>query len=432
MASEMEKPAISGNSPERISPGVQKLKSLGVEAKVVERPTGEGEAQQILAQAFQEKRTVLPCGGGTSLGVGVLPESVDIVLDMTGMNRVLAFDPWNLNLTALSGMTLNQINEYLAGQEKGFFLPLDPPLPHLATIGGVYAANTSGPSRLRYGTVRDQVLGIRGADARGREVEFGGKTVKNVSGYDLTKFFIGSAGSLCLITSLSFRVYPLPETSSLCDLIFETLEELEKFLRALRSSVLVPSAVVVTELAGGPGVSNSLGARFRVLVSFEGHRQAVERQNRDLLKLADEFGGMGKAKVGRSDMIEGLRLAVNPDGSSEDWILKISVPVARAPRAYASTGKLVRAAGLESKAILFPGNGVILLYLRKLGQEKLAHLIEELKEISQTAGGDVTPVRAPRRVLASWGTRVQPALHQYLLQPLKENLDPTGLFPPII
>jgi FAD/FMN-containing dehydrogenase len=249
-----------------VSPAVRELQSLGVEVKRVEKPLEEKEARQLLARAFQDKQTLFPCGGGTSLSSGVLPEKVDLALDTTGMNKILAFDSQNLNLEVLAGMTLDQINEFLAGQEKGFYLPLDPPFSHRATIGGAYAANSSGPLRHRYGTIRDQVLGVRGVDSRGQAVGFGGKTVKNVSGYDLTKFLIGSAGSLCLVTSLSLRVYPMPEASSLCDLVFGTLEELEKFLAAFRSSVLVPSAAVVTEIAGGPSVSSTAGARFRVMV----------------------------------------------------------------------------------------------------------------------------------------------------------------------
>jgi glycolate oxidase FAD binding subunit len=217
------------------------LETLGVHAKRLEKPSTEREAQRILARAARERMTVLPVGGATALGTGVLPEAVDLVVDTTGLAKILVFDPRNLNLAVLAGMTLDAINEQLAQHERGFFLPLDPPLSHQASIGGIYAANLSGPSRLRYGTLRDQALGVRGVDAQGREVGFGGKTVKNVSGYDLTRFFIGSAGSLCLITSLSLRVYPLPEASSLCDLSIENLEGLEKFLSALRASVLIPS-----------------------------------------------------------------------------------------------------------------------------------------------------------------------------------------------
>jgi glycolate oxidase FAD binding subunit len=358
---------------------------------------------------------------------------VDMVLVTTGMNRMLAFDPRNLNMVVLAGMTLDQINQFLVGQENGFFLPLDPPHSHRATIGGAYAANSSGPLRLRYGTLRDQVLGVRGADSQGREVGFGGKTVKNVSGYDLTKFFIGSAGSLCLITSISFRVYPLPESSSLCDLIFGTLEELEKFLGALRSSVLIPSAVVVTGLSGGPGVSDTVGMRFRVMIGFEGLKPAVERQNRELLKLADEFGGMGDVRAGRDTMVRGIRSAVDPDGFLEDPLfLKISVPIVQGPRTFAAIHKAAQSSGLPLKGALSAADGVMFIYTGGACQKNTAVFVKELKDLVTEGHGYVAPFLAHRIFLQTWGARVEPALHKLVLQPIKESLDPTGVFPPIV
>jgi FAD/FMN-containing dehydrogenase len=429
LASNQDRSSKSSETTGLLSSGVEELAFLGVQAKRVERPNTEREAQRILAQAFQDKLTVLPCGGGTAMGAGVLPESVDIALDMTGMNRILAFDPQNLNLAVLGGMTIDAINENLGGQGKGFFLPLDPPLAHRATIGGVYATNGSGPLRLRYGAIRDQVLGVRGADACGREVGFGGKTVKNVSGYDLTKFFIGSAGSLCLITSISFRVFPLPDASSLCELMFGSLEGLEKFLSALRSSVLIPSAVVVTDSAAAP-VS---GGRLRVLASFEGHSQAVDRQNKDLLKLAREFGCTGDARTERETMVKTLRSAIDPDGSTRDLLaLKLSLPISQGLRTFLAVRKLSEEHGLMAKTALLAGNGVISICIPGADQERASLLIAGIKDIAQAAGGHITPIRGHRKLLSGWGPRVEAALHRFVLQPLKEKLDPTGVFPPII
>jgi len=415
------------------SPAVRVLRSLGVQVQRVEKPIGEKEARQLLARAFQDKQTIFPCGGGTSLSSGVLPEKVDLALDTTRMNKILAFDPQNLNLEVMAGMTLDEINEFLAGQGRGFYLPLDPPLSYRATIGGAYAANSSGPLRQRYGTIRDQVLGVRGVDSRGQAVGFGGKTVKNVSGYDLTKFLIGSAGSLCLVTSLSLRVYPLPEASSLCDLVFGTLEELEKFLAAFRSSVLVPSAVVVTEIAGGPSVSSTAGARFRVIAVFEGHPLAVERQNKDLLKLAGEFGGCGQARAGREMVVRGLQSAVDPDRPLEaSLILRVSVPIGQGPRTFAEVQKLSHEHGISVKPLLFAGNGLLILYSEGTLQKKAMDLIKELQETVRAADGFVAPLLAPREILQAWGARVEPTLHRLVLGPIKEKLDPTGVFPPIL
>jgi len=416
-----------------LSPGVWGLQSLGVQFKQVQKPDREKEAREILAQAFQAKQTVFPCGGGTSLSAGVLPQSVDLALDTTGMGKVLDFDPLNLNLEVSAGMTLDQINEFLSGQGKGFFLPLDPPWSSRATIGGAYAANSSGPMRLRYGTLRDLVLGVRGIDSRGREIAFGGKTVKNVSGYDFTKFLIGSAGSLCLVTSVAVRVYPLPDASSVCDLVFETREGLEKFLAALRSSVLLPSAVVVTGLAGGPGVSDTAGIRFRVMIGFEGHGLAVERQNRDLLKLAGEFGGLGGARTGRDMMIEGIRSAVDPVRSWRDpFFLRISVPIVEGPRIFVALRRLLHDHGLLGKAALCASSGVMFLYVEGVQEKEAGDLAKDLRDLIPAGSGYVAPVLVHRGLLQGWGARVEPSLHQLAFQPIKERLDPTGVFPPIL
>lgn len=404
------------------SSGIRELAALGVHVKHVEKPAKEREVQQILARAFKEKLTVYPCGGGTALGSGVLPERVDIALDTSGMDRILAFDPMNLNVAVLAGMTLDAINEHLAGQGRGFFLPLDPPLSKRATIGGVYAANGSGPLRLRYGTVRDQALGVRGADACGNEVGFGGKTVKNVSGYDLTKFLIGSAGSLCLITSISFRVHPLPDAASVCDLTLGGLEELARFLSALRASILVPSAVVVGPADGA----------FRVLTGFEGHPQAVERENKDLLALAGQFGGTGESRGGREAMAKDLRGAIDPPGADEDGLaLKITVPIAHGPHTLVAIGKLAEECGLLAKTALCAGNGLIFLYATAK-EDAAIGLINGVKEIGRAAGGYTAPVRLHRTLLSGWGSRVDPGLQQFVLKPIKEKLDPSGVFPPIV
>lgn len=409
------------------------LEALGVHAKRLEKPSTEREAQQILARAARERMAVLPVGGATALGTGILAESVDLVFDTTGLAKILAFDPRNLNLAVLAGMTLDAINEHLAKQEKGFFLPLDPPLSHQATIGGVYAANLSGPSRLRYGTLRDQALGVRGVDAQGREVGFGGKTVKNVSGYDLTRFFIGSAGSLCLITSLSLRVYPLPEASSLCDLFFENLEGLEGFLAALRASVLIPSAVLASDSPAGAALPAQTDPSFRVLISFEGHPQAIDRQNRDTLSLAHEFGGTGQAQLGRESLMTNFRSVLDPDDSMKNRVvLKVTVPIAGGPQTLKALRNAAQEARIPCRRALLAGNGAIFLYASGSNREAAASLLQRGKEIAGAAGGYATPIRAHRDLLAGWGARVDPVWHQCILQPLKECLDPAGLFPPVL
>ncbi|HSR11397.1 MAG TPA: FAD-binding oxidoreductase, partial [Thermodesulfobacteriota bacterium] len=395
---------------------------LGVRFRHIEKPASEGETRQVLARASREKLTVFPCGGGTALASGVLPDAVDVAVDTTGMDRVLALDAQNLNIEAMAGANLDRINESLGAEGKGFFLPLDPPLSGRATIGGVYAGNASGPLRLLYGTVRDQALGVRGVDALGNEVGFGGKTVKNVSGYDLTKFLAGSAGSLCLITSVSLRIYPLPESASFCEITLGGVDQVEKFLGALRASVLVPSAVVV----------QPAGAAFRAVAAFEGHARAVERENKDILALAREFGGAGRCQEGREAMVQALRAAVDPPGTGPDRMtLKISVPIAQGPRTLGAAGKLAHSCGVAAKLVLLGGSGVVLLHGSSGGGE-IARFIKEVRELGPTNGGWTSPLHLRRDLLSGWGPRADAGLQQWVFKPIKEKLDPSGVFPPIL
>ncbi len=415
--------ALNSNLGEK-SLAFAELEKTGVVGKRVERPSSESQLQQILGQAYHEGLTVLPLGGGTALGVAGLPEEVDIVLDMTGLANVVTLDTKNLNMTVQAGITLDAINLHLGGKEKGFFLPLDPPLSHRATIGGVYASNLSGPSRLLYGTLRDQALGVSAVDAEGHRLKFGGITVKNVSGYDLTKFFIGSAGSLCIITSISFVIYPLPEASSLCEASLESQEKIQDLLSDLRSSALIPTSVMVLDGASGSG--------FRLLTAFEGHPKAVERQSKDFIKMAENYGARGKSQMSRHAMMEHLRSAINPDDPENNVLtLKASVPIVQGIPAYTAISQLSKDHGLKTKMTLFAGNGVLYSYTSKDNEETLLSLVDGVKDIAERFGGHVVPVKTPRKILSTWGSRVDAGLNCHMLRPIKDKLDPKHILLPL-
>lgn len=403
---------MTANGANKSVSGVKALRSLGVEVRNFERPANVLEAKNVLTKAFREKHLVFPVGGGTTLSAGVLPEYVDVAIDTTAMSSVIAFDSANLNITVQPGMTIDAINEYLGGQGNGFCLPLDPPFSDRATIGGVYSANISGPSRLRFGTVRDQILGVQGIDAGGAQVKFGGKVVKNVSGYDMTKFLIGSAGSLCLITALTLRVYPLPAAACVCEAKFSELGRLEKFLAELRASVLLPSGIVVQQVKG----------EYLVTAGFEEHPLAIERESRDFLALAKSSDGKGTFMAGRNAMKEALGHAIEPNEGSHAF--KITVPISMGAGKLAEAKRLLPAA----KAVLYAGNGVIYIYSAQAD----AGLIKQLQSLIKDTDGYAAPLSLPRALLSGWGSRTDATLDRYVLQPIKKHLDPSGVFPPVL
>lgn len=180
----------------------------GVAPQVVVEPETEEQAAAILRYASTEGLAVLPRGGGTQPDYGAPPRRADIILGLAHISGVIEHAPHDLTVTVRAGTPLADLQQTLG--EARQWLALDPPLDPGATIGGIIATNATGPRRLRYGGVRDQIIGVRVALADGTIARGGGKVVKNVAGYDLPKLYTGALGTLGVVLSASFRLYPIP------------------------------------------------------------------------------------------------------------------------------------------------------------------------------------------------------------------------------
>ncbi len=185
----------------------------GVRPAVIVTPADAAQVGEILRFASAEKLAVIPTGACSKLGIGSPPTRYDIALDLSRMNRVLAYDPHDLTLGVEPGVRIEDLLSTLA--EKNQFLPLAVPFAERATIGGIVAANSSSPLRHAYGAVRDFCLGMEFVTADGAQAKSGGRVVKNVTGYDLHKLLIGSLGTLGVITRVNFRTFPMPQAQGL-------------------------------------------------------------------------------------------------------------------------------------------------------------------------------------------------------------------------
>ena len=183
----------------------------GIQPQVVVEPANETEIAAVLAFANKNGLRVLVRGGGTQLDMGLPPRGGDILLSTARLNRIVEHVPGDLVVIAEAGLPLATLQEALAKTNQ--WLALDPDLAPEATIGGLVATNATGPRRLRYGGVRDQIIGIHVVLPDGTIAKGGGKVVKNVAGYDLPKLFTGAMGTLGVIVSATFRLYPLPVAS---------------------------------------------------------------------------------------------------------------------------------------------------------------------------------------------------------------------------
>ena len=182
------------------------LRADGVVPAFVASPASTGEAAAVLRVAAEHELAVVPRGGGSRLGWGAPPSRCDVLVDVSRMDAVLEHAAGDLVARLQAGARMGDVAAALAaaGQE----IALD--VPAGATAGGVVASGLAGPRRLRYGSPRDLLIGITIVLANGTAAKSGGKVVKNVAGYDLGKLFAGSAGTLGLITEVTFRLHPLP------------------------------------------------------------------------------------------------------------------------------------------------------------------------------------------------------------------------------
>lgn len=257
----------------------------GVRPQLMVWPGTVEEVAAVLRRAHEAGWAVVPAGYGTGLFLGNPPERVDLVISTTRLNQILDYEPADLTASVQAGCSLDQFNQTIG--QHGQWLPLDPPQPDRATLGAIAAVADYGPLRLGFGVPRDYVIGLQVVQADGRQLKTGGRVVKNVAGYDLNKLFVGSFGTLGIMTQLNLKVRPRPDTEATCLMAHGDAPVLDDVVRALAVSELAPAAV---EMLSRP-VTERLSlpcppACAALLVRFIDSEPAVRHQVRRLREIA--------------------------------------------------------------------------------------------------------------------------------------------------
>jgi glycolate oxidase FAD binding subunit len=262
----------------------------GRRPSAVVRVSEAAQIADLLRFAAAEKLAAIPTCGCSKLGIGSPPARYDLALDVSRMNRILAYDPQDLTLAVEPGVRMDDLLRTLAEQRQ--FLPLAVPFAERATIGGITAANSSSPLRHGYGAVRDFCLGMEFVTGEGKQAKSGGRVVKNVTGYDLHKLLVGSLGTLGVITRLNFRTFPKPQAQGMFVASFSSAEAAFDFCRAVSHSVLTPQMVEVANpgtaalIFSGEFAARMESRTWTVIVSAAGQPAVVNRYERELGQLA--------------------------------------------------------------------------------------------------------------------------------------------------
>lgn len=358
------------------------------------QPLDAAAAAAMLKWAAGERLTVSVVGGGTKSTWGRAPATADVTLATTGMRGTLDHVPGDLTVTVPAGTTLEALNDALRAHRQ--WLALDPPFGDRATVGGIVATNDSGPRRHRFGTPRDLIIGIEVALVDGRTARAGGRVVKNVAGYDLSRLLCGSYGSLAIITSATFKLAPIPPASISILSRADDVRKLAALALDIGASALTPSAI---EIASPPHV---------LLVRFETTRSAAEQQAKQATEICLRHGT--SATILFDDEDTRHETITWRDHETAFWagaqtVLKVSVLPTDVSDALELIQRLAVAAGVECRVCGRAAMGV--LYARLAGDlDSQAGVASDLRQHAVKRRGTVSILAGSadlKRQVDPWG-----------------------------
>lgn len=382
----------------------------GVVPQTVLEPADADQLSQVLRTANSDGLAVIPRGGGTKLEWGNRPRAADLLVSTSRLDQIVEH-PWaDLTVTVQAGCRIEALQNAL--RQHGQRLAIDPLWPDRATVGGVLSTNDTAAIRLRFGGLRDLIIGTTIALADGTLARSGGKVVKNVAGYDLSKLVTGALGTLGVITSATFRLHPLPQQARTLSAVAGDLDRMQQLVAALQDSKLAHTSLQARASHSGPAT---------VDVLFEGTPAGVDAQTTEAQRLAREsrfVDALPDVWQARQD------LWASGDGAA---ILKISTLTGELANAMDPIRRLADAARVQWHAV-FQATGIGWIRFDDPA-EGWSTILRELREAIERRGGSAIVLRSPSITDPSdvWGTAGDA---QPLMQAIKREFDPKGTLNP--
>ena len=393
------------------------------------RPSCVEELSSLVLAHAGRDQVFFPLGGRTMLDLGLPPARPGVGLDLTGLAEVIDYPARDMTITVGAGIRMAHLQQLLA--TEGQRLPVDVPRSAEATLGGALATNASGPRRLGAGTLRDYVIGISTVNDQGQVTKAGGRVVKNVAGYDMAKLHIGALGTLGIITQVTLKVRPRPETQALVTFGCSD-DQLPDLLDRLHGSRARPLAVDLLNRRAARVLAKQVERGLPdhpwvVVVGFEDSEAAVNWQLQQLIK---ELTGAGVQAV------EALAGAVTQPvwqalGELTAWsearlCFKANLLPGRVAAWCLAAARLAERPLLHAHA----GSGIVRAHLDgDLTAERAGEMLKGLIEQVGPEGNVIVP-RCPvawKRLLPIWG---RPRGDAWLMRLVKERFDPRGIFNP--
>lgn len=370
------------------------------------RPTNLAEACDAMLDAGRE-RTLLLRGAGTKLDWGAPAHHQDLIVETAGLNRLVAHDPADATATVQAGMPLSELQSQLAASRQ--WLAIDPPQER-ATIGGVFAANATGPRRLRYGSMRDLVIGVTVVTADGAVARAGGNVIKNVAGYDLAKLLCGSLGTLGLVGELVIRLHPVPPASR------TVTAQVEPFVATQVTVQLLASPLVASAVDWSAGT---------LAIRIEGRAAGVTEQSRGVRDLLSASGAQPEVVEADDEAAVWRQMADGHDGRDGETVAVAATLPSRFAEVAAALDRVRAETGADAELASHVGTGVHSARLRG-GPAVTGAAVLGWRRLVEGLGGHVTVRRRPEQLTDSdviWGS---PPSGIKLMRAVKHRFDPAA------
>lgn len=392
---------------------------------ILAAPAGVDDLQNLVASCAEEGRAVYPAGGATAWNYGGIPSRPGVRAETSKLDRVIDYPVEDMTITVEAGMTLGRLQSILA--ENNQYLPIDPPNAGQATLGGIMATGWTGPRRQQNMKPRDQVIGIAFVDGLGRLIRGGGRVVKNVAGYDFPKLLTGSLGALGIITELTFKVRPRPESTAIAWIGLPDAQSLSELLDKLNLSETRPTAIEVMDRSRAEAIGKPVGLNASAWVAAVGFDESAKAVAWQCDKIREEAPKSSTCEILREDASQPVWSALTEGFEFDD-----ARPVARVVTRPGRLAELL--AGIDTSlwtAQAHGGQGIVSLQAREAIEREsaLAEASDWQNKVEPWGGSVVWPAcpEAWKGDFPIWGKH-RP--ERDLMAGIKRALDPKGILNP--
>jgi glycolate oxidase len=408
-------------------------------------PESTEQVSEIVKFANDRKIPLVPRGAGTSLSGGVIPIHGGVIIDLSRMNRILDVKIEDRYALVQAGVVCDDLNRKLA--KFGFVFPPDPASSSVATIGGNVGSNAGGIKGAKYGTTRDYVIGLQVVLPTGEVMNTGSRTMKCVSGYDLTRLFVGSEGTLGVVTEVAVKINPIPRHAMTAVATFESLEGAGKAISQTMTSGILPSVMEILDKVTLKSIKENTDidlpeAEMMILTETDGFTwEEVEEQmevilrvlkgnNPSLIKTAkDERERVDLWKARKSAYATLARI-------STSFVLDdVTVPISKIPALLVGIQEIAKTHGLIVATYGHAGDGNLhpqILYDEYDGEqvERMERVEEDLFRLAVSLNGTLTGEHGIGLSKANYMMLEHDAVEMAVMQRIKKTLDPNNIMNP--